>query len=247
MKISIITICYNRAFDIEKTIESIVNQTYDDIQYIIIDGGSTDGTIDIIQKYKSNIDILVSEKDKGVYDAMNKGLRLAKGDYVLFMNGGDCLYDENVLKEIFRKPSNADLIYGECMLVDEHGTQIMLRSKSVNRSLPQSISKYTFLYGTNISHQSFIIRRSLTRPFDEKYKVSADVDWMIDAMGKCKSSYLYPKPISRFLTEGLSSTQQKKGLEERFKIFQSHYGIVITLFAHFIILVRKIWNKIFGK
>jgi hypothetical protein len=246
MKISIVTICYNRAFDIEKTIKSVVNQIFEDIQYIIIDGGSTDGTLDVINKYKGKIDKIVSEKDHGVYDAMNKGLALATGDYVLFMNGGDSLYDQNVLIDLFSKAPEVDLIYGECMLVDEHGTEIMLRSKSVNRPVPQSISKYTFLYGTNISHQSFIIRRSLTRSFDQQYKISADVDWMIDTMSKCKSSYLYPRPISQFLTEGLSSTQQKKGLEERFKIFRSHFGLIATSYAHVVILVKKVGNKIFG-
>jgi len=245
MKIFIITICYNRAFDIEKTIKSVVNQTFEDIQYIIIDGGSTDGTLDIINKYIHKIDTIISEKDHGVYDAMNKGLALAKGEYVLFMNGGDSLYDSNVFAEIFSTVNKPDLIYGECMLVDKNGIEIMLRSQSINRNLPQTITENTFLYGTNISHQSFIIRRSLTRPFDDQYKVSADVDWMIDAMSKCKSSYLYPKPISKFLREGLSSTQQNKGLTERFKVFKSHYGLIKTIYAHFVILARKVGQKVF--
>ena len=100
--LTIITIVYNRVKDIEYTLKSITEQTYKNIEYIVIDGNSNDGTLDIIQKYLDKINHLVSEKDNGIYDAMNKGLRLATGDYVLFINGGDNLHQKNTIENIFQ-------------------------------------------------------------------------------------------------------------------------------------------------
>ncbi|WP_339679941.1 glycosyltransferase family 2 protein [Cyclobacterium marinum] len=113
-KISIITVCYNCVKDITLTIESVLNQKYSNIQYIIIDGGSTDGTIDIINKYKDKIDIIISEPDQGIFDAMNKGLKYATGDWVNFMNAGDRFYDDSVLQFLFQSTSyiNIGVLYG---------------------------------------------------------------------------------------------------------------------------------------
>src|SRR5699024_3733405 len=110
-KISIITVVFNNAKDIEYTIQSVLNQSYEHVEYIIIDGLSTDGTLDILNKYRAQIDILISEKDKGIYDAMNKGLEQATGDYVLFLNSGDAFYDKNTLSEVFTDSAGADIYY----------------------------------------------------------------------------------------------------------------------------------------
>ena len=112
-KISIVTVCYNAEKDIEKTIHSVINQTYDNIEYIVIDGGSNDGTLSMINKYASKIDKIISEPDKGIYDAMNKGITLAKGDWINFMNAGDSYVDADVLKLVSDNiNNNCDIIYG---------------------------------------------------------------------------------------------------------------------------------------
>ena len=100
-KISVVTVCYNAVNDIEKTILSVINQTYPNIEYLIIDGGSTDGTMDIVNKYKDKIDVIVSEPDKGIYDAMNKGIDRATGDWINFMNAGDCFFEKETVNSVF--------------------------------------------------------------------------------------------------------------------------------------------------
>src|SRR5574344_2490955 len=114
MKLSIITINYNNAEGLEKTIKSVINQTFTDYEYIIIDGGSTDGSTDIIKKYRENIDYWVSESDKGIYKAMNKGITYTHGEYLNFMNSGDCFHSSTVLNEVARNFNNTDIIIGRC-------------------------------------------------------------------------------------------------------------------------------------
>src|SRR5690606_30753578 len=118
-KISIITIVYNNVRDIRYTLASVANQDYPNIEYIVVDGLSNDGTMEVIQEYRSHISTLVSEKDKGIYDAMNKGLKLATGDYVLFLNSGDELFANDTLSKVFAAGADADIYYGETKLVNE--------------------------------------------------------------------------------------------------------------------------------
>ena len=114
-KISVVTVCYNAVKDIEKTILSVINQTYPNVEYLIIDGGSTDGTMDVVNKYRDNISVVVSEPDKGIYDAMNKGVKMATGEWINFMNAGDCFADDNVLGEVFKTEISPDvsLVYSD--------------------------------------------------------------------------------------------------------------------------------------
>ena len=112
MKLSIITINYNDAEGLERTIKSVTSQTFRDFEFIVIDGGSTDNSIEIIKKYEKDIDFWVSEKDGGIYPGMNKGLKQAKGEYVNFMNGGDRYHSPDVLENIFKLETNADIITG---------------------------------------------------------------------------------------------------------------------------------------
>src|SRR5690606_12018670 len=118
-KISIITVVYNNVRDIEYTIRSVISQTYPNIEYIVIDGASTDGTLDVINNYRDRINVVISEKDRGIYDAMNKGLATASGDYVLFLNSGDELFDDNSIQNVVEEGKGADIIYGETKLVNE--------------------------------------------------------------------------------------------------------------------------------
>ncbi len=244
-KLSIITICYNRVSDISLTLQSVANQSYKEIQYIVIDGASTDGTLDVLKLYDSKISNLVNERDKGIYNAMNKGLSLATGDYVLFINGGDQLYDDQTIQKVFEHSNGEDILYGECMFIDENGTHLGLRTELTNRPLPETINKNTFLYGSNISHQSFIAKRKIIGQFQEDdFKIVADLDWMIKAMNASKSYKKLNFPISKFLAGGTSTSHWKKAMNERFKLYVRHYGLLKTILAHLVIAQKSVFKKI---
>lgn len=169
MKLSIITICYNEK-QIRRTCESIVQQTWQDFEWIVVDGGSTDGTLDILNEYKSRINLLISEKDNGVYNAMNKGIRLAKGEWLSFMNGGDSFYSSDVLQKSFGENFNSDagILYGSTYTPE----------KDKFRKNPKKLD-YFFFIGSNINHQSTFIKKSLFDKYglyDENMKIAADFD-----------------------------------------------------------------------
>ena len=170
-KISVVTVCYNAVNDIEKTILSVINQTYPNIEYLIIDGGSTDGTMDVVNKYKDKIDVIVSEPDKGIYDAMNKGGRMASGNYVQFLNAGDYLYDSNVFTKLFSDgvADNVDVIYGDTIYVMEYGTFY---------KVPEPIQKFDVTFP--IAHPSTFVKQKFfdTLKFDLKFKIAADFKFL---------------------------------------------------------------------
>ena len=144
MKISVVTVCYNAADTIEKTILSVLNQTYHDIEYIIIDGGSTDGTVEIIRKYADKIAYWVSEPDKGIYDAMNKGIEVATGEWINFMNAGDRFYKSDVIKLIFDNMNcydDVDIIYGDSLEEDHYGS-IVYKYASAESNLLEKFPIY---------------------------------------------------------------------------------------------------------
>lgn len=239
-KISIITIVYNNVRDIEHTLLSVINQTYSNIEYIIIDGASTDGTLAIIQKYSGSIDKLLSEKDGGIYDAMNKGLAKATGDYVLFLNSGDELYDNNTIQTIVDKGNGADIIYGETKLVDEGRNIIGDR----RHKAPAQFDWKSFQYGMNVCHQAIYIKRDIAEPYDLQYKLSADVDWVIRAAKKAKSTQNVNCYVTRYLVGGMSQKRHKQSLKERYDIFKKHYGTVQNWVNHGIIALRLIKHRL---
>src|SRR3546814_379964 len=180
--LSVITIVYNNVKDIERTMLSVINQDYDAIEYIIVDGGSTDGTLDIIKNYEDKITKWISEPDKGIYNAMNKGLKMASGDYVLFMNSGDEIYANNTVSKVFASEPNADIYYGETEMFNEDWESLGTRRHKV----PEKFTWRSFRYGMSISHQAIYIRREITESYDEHYKLSADIDWILKAARKEK-------------------------------------------------------------
>jgi glycosyltransferase involved in cell wall biosynthesis len=180
--LSVITIVYNNVRDIERTVLSVLNQTYQPIEYIVVDGLSTDGTLAIIEKYKAGISKIISEKDDGIYDAMNKGLAAATGDYVIFMNSGDEFYDTTTIAKVFATAPDADIYYGETeMINDQLESQGQRRHKA-----PKQFNWRSFKYGMSVSHQAIYIRRTLTEPYDRQYQLSSDIDWIIRAAKKLK-------------------------------------------------------------
>ncbi len=232
-KISIITVVLNDKKHIERTIQSVIYQTFRDIEYIIIDGQSTDGTLDIIKKYEKQISRLISEPDKGLYDAMNKGLRLASGEYVLFLNSGDRLFDNQTLEKIFQLPQ-ADVYYGDAQIVDEQGNVKGLRRLRP----PENLSWKDLRRGMIVSHQAFIARRKLCPPFDLQYRYSADYDWMIKVLKKASNIVNTKMIIVKYLDGGLTKKNLMKSLKERFEIMVKNYGLVPTIIRHIFFAFR---------
>lgn len=201
MKISIITINYNDKLGLEKTIESIVSQTYSEYEFIVIDGDSNDGSKDIIANYNSRIDFWVSEKDSGIYNAMNKGIKKANGDFVIFMNSGDTFCNENVLKNcILEINTDFDLFYGDAYFITKNET--------VKVEYPDKLSFHFFTINS-LCHQACFIKRSLFYDiffYNENFKIISDWEFMIYII--CNKNIKY-KHLNQFITnydyEGISS------------------------------------------
>lgn len=243
-KISIITIVYNNVRDIEYTLLSVLNQSYSPIEYIVVDGASTDGTLEVINRYNDRIDTIISEKDKGIYDAMNKGLAQATGDYVLFLNSGDELYDKETIRCIVEKGGNADIIYGETKLIDEKRHIIADR----RHKAPAHFDWKSFRYGMNICHQAIYIKRDIAAPYDLNYQLSADIDWVIRAAKKAKSTQHVGCYVAKYLVGGMSQKRHRQSLKERYAIFKKHYGTFNNWINHGIIALRLIkYRLIHGK
>ena len=184
MKLSIITVNYNDAGGLERTIKSVISQTFHDYEFIIIDGGSTDDSVNIIKKYESHIDYWVSEHDGGIYTGMNKGLRQAKGEYVNFMNGGDCYHSEDVLEKIFALETNADIITGA-------------HAENGIRNVGEGGVTMLDLYKWAIDHQASFIRReiALRHPYDEKYRIVSDWKFFIESLVFDNCTFYYTDMI----------------------------------------------------
>jgi glycosyltransferase involved in cell wall biosynthesis len=242
-KISIITVVFNGKSLIEGTIKSVAGQTYSNIEYIIIDGGSTDGTLEIIKNYQSKITISRSEKDNGIYDAMNKGLRLATGDYVLFLNAGDELYTPDTLTNVFSLSPDADVYYGNTAVVNEQGTVLGDRRLKP----PAKLTWKSLKYGMCVSHQSFIAKRSLCDLYNLDFSISADIDWVINVLKRSKKIVNTNNYVSKFLEGGTSNKQRTKALKERFLIMKKQYGLFQTLWNHLFIILRYPIHKFTGR
>ena len=238
-KISVVTVVYNSAALIENTVKSIINQSYSHIEYIVVDGGSTDGTIDILNRYKKNISTLISEPDRGIYDAMNKGIRLATGDFLVFINSGDKFSSHDILEKIFsaQESSTADVIYGDTDITDGEGNIIHSR----RHRPPESLNWKSFKHGMLVCHQSFIARRSLAEGYDLNYRYAADFDWCIRILKKSKSVYNSRQVVSLFLEGGQTRKTIVPGLKERFKIMRHHYGLISAIYRNIILGVRFTW------
>jgi len=239
-KISIITIVYNNVRDIRYTLESVAQQTYPNIEYLVIDGNSNDGTLDVIQEYKDHITVLVSEKDKGIYDAMNKGLRLATGDYVLFLNSGDELYAPDTLEKVFNSGEDADIYYGETKLVNEDREILGDR----RHKCPDTFDWKSFKYGMNVCHQAIYVKREIAEPYDMQYKLSSDIDWVIRAAKKAKKTVNVKDYVAKYLVGGMSQQRHKQSLKERYEIFKKYYGTIPNLINHGIIALRLLKHRL---
>ncbi|WP_295800336.1 glycosyltransferase family 2 protein [Mucilaginibacter sp.] len=235
--LSVITIVYNNVRDIERTMLSVINQTYLNIEYIIVDGKSTDGTLQIIERYKTRIAKLISENDEGIYDAMNKGLAAASGDYVIFMNSGDEFYKANTVEQVFETAPDADIYYGETEMINDAGESLGQR----RHKAPTQFTWRDFKFGMSISHQAIYIRRSLTEPYNRKYQLSADIDWIIRAAKKAKTIVNANRYVAKYLVGGMSKAKHRQSLQERFAIMKEYYGLIPTVLNHVVIAFNLGW------
>ena len=242
-KLTVITIVYNNAADIERTMLSVLGQTYSNIEYVIVDGLSTDGTIDIINKYKEKVSKLISEKDEGIYDAMNKGLVAATGDYVLFMNSGDEFYSNDTVAKVFAIAEDADIYYGETEMINGKGESLGRR----RHKAPEKFTWESFKYGMSVSHQAIYVKRSIAEPFDRQYQLSADIDWILNAAKKAKTIVNTHQYVAKYLVGGMSKKRHRQSLKERFDIMKKHYGLAPTLFNHAVIAFNLGWYWLLHK
>jgi len=243
IKVSIITVVYNGELLLEGTIRSIIDQTYDNIEFIIIDGASTDNTLSIIKKYESQIDFWMSEKDKGLYDAMNKGIQKATGDYIWFMNCGDHIHQKDtVANMVAQNELYADILYGEVMMVDDDRNELGTRSQLTTQKLPKELTWKSLKYGMVVSHQAFLPKRALAPQYMED-NLSADIDWVIECLKRSKTRLNTNLVLADFLIGGISKQRHKQSLIGRYKILQRHYGMVPNFLNHIYIVLRSIFPK----
>ena len=200
MKYSVITINYNNKNGLIRTIESVVCQIYSDYEFIIIDGGSTDGSLDIIKDYKNYTTYWISENDKGIYHAMNKGIAQAHGDYCIFMNSGDCFYDNHVLERVAALKAEEDIIVGKVTIGD---------NDKIQSPPPSGELTMYHLYSGAIPHQGAFIRTSLLLkyPYDEKLSITSDWKFFVQTLilDHCSIRYI-DEYIARYDKDGISSS-----------------------------------------
>lgn len=210
MKYSIITVNYNNKDGLRNTIESVIHQTYRDFEFIVIDGGSTDGSADILKEYDEQISYWVSEKDTGIYNGMNKGISKATGDYLNFMNSGDCFYDNTVLQQVAVQQTDADIIVGR----DYHYNETKQRGHASVQ--PSRITMIHFFVAT-LDHQSSFIKRELfiNSPYREDFRLVSDWIFFTEkVVSEEKLVHFIPNIICRREEGGLSEQQFERNRKE---------------------------------
>lgn len=247
MTVSIITIVYNGESLLEGTIQSVINQTYKDIEYIIVDGASKDNTVEILKKYAEKYSIRwVSEPDKGLYDAMNKGLKMATGDFVLFMNAGDHLFSESTLETLAAQiQPNTDILYGETMLVNEKRHHLGTRTDKTVQRLPEELTWQSMKRGMVVCHQAFLPKRTIAPQYIEN-NLAADIDWVIQCLKNAKGVVNTHTIIAEYLVGGISKKRHQQSLKDRYSVLKEHFGTLPNIFNHFLIILRAIYFKLLG-
>ena len=260
LRFTIATVTYNAGTTIARTLRSVAAQSYDAIEHLIVDGCSTDSTMAEIHRYvEQNTDqerphaiTLVREPDQGLYDAMNKAIQQAKGDYIIFLNAGDCFHDDEVLAKVAaqvearynpnRRPA---VLYGETDLVDDAGT--FLRPRRLQA--PLRLTSRSFLSGMLVCHQSFYVRADIARaePYNLAYRFSADYDWCIRIMRRAERRGLALHNtqliLTDYLAEGMTTRNKRRSLFERLRLMAHHYGWFRAILAHLWFIVRAVIKR----
>lgn len=239
---SIITITYNASSTLPSTLRSVKEQTCHLYEYLLIDGDSQDDTVAIASRSGIENMTILSEKDKGLYDAMNKGLGMAKGDYVIFLNAGDAFHSPTTLETIADAVMDNDypgIVYGQTQIVDSSRRRIGDR----HLTAPEVLTLDSFKEGMVVCHQAFIVLRKLVDNYDTRYRFSADYEWCIRCLQRSHRNFYIDDILIDYLSEGLTTANHKKSLWERFKIMCRYYGTFPTIVRHVSFLIRNIRRK----
>ncbi len=239
---SIITITYNAADVLQPTLDSVKMQSLGDFEQLIIDGASSDDTVAIANASGIAQLRVYSEPDRGLYDAMNKGIHRAAGRYLIFLNAGDAFADANVLERLAKcAASSPDIIYGQTQLVDADRRVVGAR----HLTAPRHLTAASFKHGMLVCHQAFVARRDIMGEYNTAYRFSADYDWCIRCLQCSKNNvYVGDKPIISYLTDGLTDKNHKASLKERFRIMCNYYGYVPTVLRHLSFIPRYMKQKL---
>lgn len=228
-KVSIITVTYNAAQELCRTLENISAVDYPNLEVVVIDGASTDSTPEVVEKFRNIISYYASEPDRGIYDAMNKGIEASTGDYFWFINAGDLIHDPGVLSKIFsNNHAPADIYYGDTLIRSETGRVMGLRRKK----LPAKLSARSFRRGMTVCHQSIIVSRRVAPLYDLHYHYAADIEWVLTSLERSAAIVNTGAILSEFFEGGTSSKKRRESLRERFSIMRRHYGLLPTILSH---------------
>ena len=253
MRITIITVTYQAAAVLQRTLDSVSRQTYQDIEHLIIDGASKDDTVKMAKAYQEKVPypvIIQSEPDHGLYDAMNKGLHKATGDYLVFLNAGDTLHAEDTLSTLTSHLSpltshlSPAVIYGDTAIVDSEGKFLHLRRLRP----PKQLTWRSFKQGMLVCHQAFYVRTDIAQQedYDLRYRHSADVDWCIRVMKRAEEMRLplvnTNTILADFMEGGNTTQNHRASLKERYQVMCHHYGKASTIVMHAWFLVRQLFR-----
>ncbi|MBO5579549.1 MAG: glycosyltransferase [Prevotella sp.] len=253
MRITIITVTYNAASVLQRTLDSVSRQTCQDIEHLIIDGASKDDTVKMAKAYQEKVPypvIIQSEPDHGLYDAMNKGLHKATGDYLVFLNAGDTLHANDTLTTLTSHllPLTSHLapavIYGDTAIVDSEGKFLHLRRLRP----PKRLTWRSFKHGMLVCHQAFYVRTDIAQQedYDLQYRHSADVDWCIRVMKRAEEMRLplvnTNTILADFMEGGNTTQNHRASLKERYQVMCHHYGKASTIVMHAWFVLRQLFR-----
>lgn len=239
---SIITVSYNAASTIPATLASVREQTCGLYEYLLIDGASTDDTVRLASESGIENMTVISEKDRGIYDAMNKGLGIARGDYVIFLNAGDSFHSPNTLQLIADTIMDNDypgIVYGQTQIVDSSRRRIGDR----HLTAPSILTLDSFKDGMVVCHQAFVVLRKIVDNYDTRYRFSADYEWCIRCLQRSQRNCYIDRILIDYLSEGVTTANHRASLWERFKIMSHYFGFFPTLFRHIGFFVRNMRRK----
>jgi glycosyltransferase involved in cell wall biosynthesis len=250
LKVSIITVSFNSAKTIADTIDSVLSQDFPEIEYIIVDGGSTDGTVDIIRQNENRISQWISEKDQGMYDAMNKGIAMATGDVIGILNSDDVYMNTHVISDLMRvmQSQNTEVVFGDLILVDSSNQNKIIRYYDSGRFHPSK-----FKFGWMPAHPTVFVKRELYQKvgkFSTTYQIAADYEMLIRILAIEKASYAYyPKPVVRMRSGGASTSGISRNWILNQEIIRAckENGIYTNLFMLLLKVPAKLWGRFFPK
>ena len=254
IKFTIVTCTFNAEHELQRTLDSVFRQSYADVEHLILDGLSRDRSVEMAQTYKQRSDeartghevVVCSERDSGLYDAMNKGIARAAGDYIVFLNAGDTFPSEATLEHIAHSIGDGEalpgVIYGDTDIVNDEGR--FLRHRRLQP--PAKLTWRSFRNGMLVCHQAFYALTTLAKdnPYNLNYRFSADVDWCIRVMKEAERRHLMLKNVDEvvvnYLDGGMTEKNHRASLRERFSVMRRHYGLPLTLIMHVWFAVRQL-------